>query len=678
MQFSEQWLREWVNPPISREKLTEQLTMAGLEVESITPALDDFSIEVNLTPNRGDCLSIAGIAREVAVINRCAMTAIKSDPIAHTIPDKFQVTIKEPSACPRYIGRVIRGINPKATTPQWMQDRLQRSGMQCISPVVDVTNYVMLEMGQPLHAFDLAKLKGSLQVRFAKQGELLTLLDGREVTLDAETLVIADEKNAQAIAGIMGGADSAVSDTTHDIFLESAFFNPLIIAGKARRYNLSTDSSHRFERGVDPNLAIKASERAAALLLEIVGGKAGPVIAVETPAQLPTLAVIQLRRQRIKRVLGIDLPDATIVDILTRLGMQVVNNNEGWQVTVPSYRFDVAIEVDLIEELARIYGYQQIPEHLPASTMVFKSHSESALTTERLRHVLIDRGYNEAITYSFTDAHLQKLVDPEQSPLVLANPLSAELAVMRTNLWPGLLTALLYNVNRQQARVRLFETGLRYIADKNAIQQQPMLAGVVTGSIYPEQWGLKSRATDFFDIKGDLQALFALTGQLNDFTFSESHHAALHPGQSSQILRNGKAIGHAGALNPTIQHALDITEPVFLFELALDALTGAILPAFESLSKFPSIRRDIAFIVVEKVSAQQILTLVHDTAGELLKNLQLFDVYQGVGIEAGHKSVALGLILQHPTRTLIDDEVNEVVSRVITALQREFNVILRD
>jgi phenylalanyl-tRNA synthetase beta chain len=678
MKLSEQWLREWINPSITREQLIEQLTMAGLEVESVEAVSIDHVIDIKLTPNRGDCLSVLGIAREVGVLNHAEIHSPDIKTISPTHKDVLNVTLKDPAACPHYVGRIIRNINKKAETPEWLKTKLARAGVNSISPVVDVTNYVLLELGQPLHAFDFAKLHKEIIVRKALKGETLKLLDERTVTLDPNTLIIADAKEPLAIAGVMGGFDSAVSADTEAVFLESAFFAPVALAGCARRYALQTDSAYRFERGVDPKLQILAIERATQLLLEIVGGSAGPLIEKTAADHLPKHANILLRRARIQDILGVELPDQKIESILKNLGMQISAHEKGWNVVTPSYRFDISLEIDLIEELARIYGYNHLPKKHLQLEPIYEQHAGHALALTRVRDLLVDRGYQEAITYSFVDPKLQQKLDPSREALPLLNPISPELSVMRTQLWPGLITALLYNQHRQQSRIRLFETGICFTPQGAKFPLEELkLSGVITGNAYPEQWGLPARSVDFFDLKGDVQALLALTQQTEDFTLEVSEHPALHPGQASQILRQGKVIGHFGKLHPSLEQSLGLTSAVYLFEISLTELLHGRVPRYQALAKFPSIRRDLAFLVDESVSAAAIQKVIEKTAGAWLKSLQLFDVYQGKGVPKGQKSLALGLILQDATRTLVDDEVAELMEHVVSSLKKAFNVTLR-
>lgn len=679
MKFSESWLREWVNPKLSREQLGERLTMSGLEIEEIMPVehSSDHVIDVSITPNRGDCLSIRGIAHEISALTQCSLNALKVSEIKAASTDKIPVTISAKKECPYYVGRIIRQVKTDAVTPEWMKERLHRSGLNLIHPVVDVMNYVMLELGQPMHAFDLDKIAENIHVRMAKKDETVHLLNEQKITLDEQTLVIADKKNVLAIAGVMGGMDSGVTATTRDIFLESAFFNAMSVARQCRQYGLTSDSSYRFERGIDPTLQKTAIERATQLLLEIVGGQPGPVIEVLFAEEMLQPAKIMLRAERIKKILGFIIPNAEIEAILKRLGFTLENKPEGWQVTVPARRSDITLEVDLIEEIIRLHGYDKLPLHDPIAMLKTQPHLENKLQASRLRNALVDLGYHEAITYSFIDEKLQTLFDPEKQIEKLVNPITADMTVMRSNLWPGLVTTLLYNQNRQQLRVRLFEIGLRFFIEENALIQQRVLSGLVSGTAFPEQWGMPNRAVDFFDLKGDLQNLFKLTLMSDEFYFKPGKHPALHPGQTAEIVYRDAYVGIAGALHPAIAQALDVQGKVFLFELQMDQLEAACIPHFVEISKFPEIRRDVAVLINEAVPAQAIQDTIKEAAGELLKSLHLFDLYQGKGIPVGQKSVAVGLTLQHSSRTLVDEEVADVVERVIVALKKRFTAELR-
>ncbi len=640
--------------------------------------LDDVTIELGLTPNRGDCLSVSGIAREVGVLNQAAVNGpeIKSVPAA--IDDTFSITVDAADDCPRYIGRVIRGVNVKAETPLWMQERLRRSGIRSLGPIVDVTNYVLLELGQPMHAFDLAKLNKGIIVRRAKQGEKLLLLNEQEVELDSETLVIADHKGPLAMAGVMGGDASAVNDATFDIFLESAFFAPDSIAGRARRYGLHTDSSHRFERGVDPALAERAMERATALLLEIVGGKAGRLEEVVSEAALPARHPIHLRLQRIARILGAEIAAADVEDILKRLGMSLNKVDDGWQVSVPSFRFDITIEVDLIEEVGRIIGYENLPSKRPLGSLMMQPQPEARLGRSDFSRLLVDRGYQEAISYSFVDPSVLKQLDPQGQGITLANPISNDLSVMRTTLWAGMLPLLQRNLNRQQSRVRLFEYGLSFVGQGDDLLQENMLAGLIYGPALPEQWGSAERKVDFYDAKADVEALLALTRKADQFRFVAENHPALHPGQSARIYFGDQPAGWLGALHPALEKSFDLRGHCYLFEIKADMLSEKSVPKFAEISKFPAIRRDLAVLVDEAITADEVLNCINNAAPEGLQNLKLFDLYAGERIDSGRKSLALGLTLQAQSRTLTDEEVDAAIERVVNSLVRELGATLRE
>ena len=641
--------------------------------------LDDQVLEVALTPNRADCLSVRGIARETAALHGVPLGGPRWEPVAAAREDRLPVAVEAPEACPRYLGRVVRGVDPAARTPVWMAERLRRAGLRSLGPLVDVTNYVLLELGQPLHAFDLARLRGGITVRRARAGERIALLDGREVALEPDTLVIADAGGPVALAGIMGGAGSAVGPGTRDVFLECAFFAPGAIAGRARRHGLHTESSHRFERGVDPAMQREALERATGLLLEIAGGEPGPVTEAVSEAHLPRRPVVAFRPQRARRLLGAELADGEMRAILERLGLACEAPGEGpWRVTPPSWRFDLAIEADLVEEVARLHGYGRLPEAPLAGSPVMPPAPEGRLDEGRIRTLLADRGYHEAVTYSFVPEALQRRLDPEAEPVRLQNPLSAELAVMRTTAWVGLLQALQRNLARQQERVRLFELSMRFVRQGSEITQEKTLAILAAGPAWPEQWGLDSRRpVDFHDVKGDLEALAAATGAPGAFAFEAAAHPALHPGQSARVLRDGEPVGWIGALHPEVAGALDIGVPVVLLEVALEAVRRARVPRFEPLSPFPAVRRDLAVVVDEAVPAARIAETVRAAAGPLLRELRIFDVYTGPGVEAGRKSVSLGLIFQESSRTLTDEEINGVVARVVARLEEAVGATLR-
>jgi phenylalanyl-tRNA synthetase beta chain len=791
MKFSEAWLREWVDPRLDTRQLTDQLTMAGLEVDTVEPVaaafsgvvvaevlsvethpdadklrvckvaageddhlqivcgapnvcagmkaplatvggrmpgdmkikkaklrgvvshgmlcsarelglsdehqgllalpadapvgsdlrdylgLNDVSIDIDLTPNRGDCLGMEGVAREVGALTGTDLTPPVFASVAAAIDDQLPVNVQSSEACPRYLGRTIRGIDPNAETPLWMQEKLRRGGIRSLGPVVDVTNYVLLELGQPMHAFDLEQLSGGgIEVRYARAGETLTLLDERIIELDTETLLICDRHKPLALAGVMGGIDSGISDATNDLFLEVACFAPEKIAGRARRYGLTTDSSYRFERGVDPHLQQRAMERATALLLELVGGQAGPVVDVSSPQHLPQKSVIALRRRRIERLLGYVPADEQVEDILSRLGVAVQANDEGWLATPPGYRFDLLMEADLIEEVGRVFGYNKLPTASNRGDLIMRPLPEAATTLERMQAILVDRDYQEAITYSFVDAALLQELDPDAQPVALANPISSEMSVMRSSLWPGLVGALQYNLSRQQGRIRFFETGLKFVSQPNVIKQNNLLSGVVVGDRLPEQWGAAKEATDFFDVKGDVEALLEMSGV--EAEFRAEGHSALHPGQTAAILIDGVRIGWLGCIHPRLAQKFEIPRKTYLFELELDVLRKGRLPKFEKLSRFPSIRRDLAIVVNVETPTGALCDSISQQAGALLKDLLVFDVYQGPGIESGRKSVALGLILQDSSRTLTDTDVDSVITGITGQLEKQFEATLRE
>lgn len=640
--------------------------------------LDDKVIEVDLTPNRGDCLSIAGVAREVSVINKVDLTPVEFNAVTESSTKTVTVDVQAPEDCPRYLGRVIEGINPDAQTPEWMVEKLTKSGLRSISAMVDVTNYVLLELGHPMHAFDLSKLDGNIVVRKACQGEKLTMLDEKEVELDDSVLVIADQKQVLAMAGIMGGLSSSVTNETKDVFLECAFFQPITIAGKARNFGMQTDSSHRFERGVNPDGLENAMIRATQLLIDICGGSAGPIQVQESLTHLPQHDSILLRREQLARILGVSIEDSQVSGMLNRLGMQVTDTNEGWQVISPSFRFDIAIEADLIEEIARIYGYNRLPTQTFHGSMQLHEVPECDLEQDKIHERLFDRGYQEVITYSFVDPTIQAILDPEATAVALANPISSDMSVMRTSLWSGLAQALIYNLKRQQDRVRIFEYGLKFNTQDNDIKQVNVISGAICGSHENEQWGQKERPVDFYDIKGDVEAILDLTADKDQFRFETGSHPSLHPGQSANIIKAKEVVGWVGRLHPKVIQKLGLKEDVYVFELSWDAITSVKLPEFKALSKFPSIRRDLAVVVDDEVSGQQVLDVINQTLPEILKEVRIFDVYKGNGVDSGRKSVALGLILQESSRTLTDQDVDSATAKVVEKLEKKLGATLRD
>ncbi|MDE1348284.1 phenylalanine--tRNA ligase subunit beta [Vibrio aestuarianus] len=643
--------------------------------------LDDVTVDVDLTANRADCFSIRGLAREVGVLNRVDVTEPMAKGVTPSIDDVVAIDVQAPAACPRYLGRVVKNVNVQAQTPLWMQEKLRRCGIRSIDPVVDITNYVLLEQGQPMHAFDLAKIDGGIVVRLAEQGEKLTLLDGTEAELNADTLVVADHNKALAIAGIFGGEGSGVSSETKDILLECAFFAPDHIRGRARSYGLHTDSSMRFERGVDYALQASAMERATELLVEICGGEVAPVVAVESATDLPTPNTVTLRRTKLDNLLGHSISDADVVEILQRLGLMVEVTDEGWSATAPTWRFDIAIEQDLVEEVGRIYGYNNIPNQAPIAALSMNDHKEANLPLKRVRNLLVDRGYHEAITYSFVEPEQQKLVVPGIDPLVLPNPISADMSAMRLGLIQGLLNTVVHNQKRQQPRVRLFEYGLRFIPEataENGMRQEPMLAGVISGTRGEEHWNMETATVDFFDLKGDLEAILELTANGKAYSFTAVKHPALHPGQSAAVILDGEVIGVIGTVHPELERKFGLNGRTVVFEIEWSAIDSRVIPEAVSLSKFPSNRRDIALVVDDSVASGDIVNACRAAGGELLKDAKLFDVYVGKGVEEGKKSLAIALSLQSLERTLEEADIVSAVDAIVSAVGEQYGAALRD
>jgi len=646
--------------------------------------LPDASFELKLTPNRPDCLGLYGLAHDVAALFGSRVKTGEQAAAPVTSEARRGIRLEAGADAPRYLGRIIEGIDAKARTPLWLAERLRRAGLRPISAVVDVTNYVMLELGQPLHAFDNDTLHGDIVVRHARDGETLKLLDGSEAKLDQGFVLIADATSGLAVAGVMGGFDSRVTDDTHNVFLESAHFAPAAIMGRARKLGMHTDASHRFERGVDPALPQRALERATELLLAIAGGKAGPVLVAENLADLPMPATVALRRARLKRVLGIEVADAEVVRIFTALGMQVVPQADGWQVTAPSSRFDVEREEDLIEEVARIHGYDNIPTHTPAGALTLAAEPEARLNELAVREQLAARGYYEAVNLAFIGNDVLQRWGMTEQLVPLANPLSAELAIMRPSLLPGLIVALSHNRARQQERVRLFELGRTFrisaeaAARKDAPTETPTLSIVASGIAHAEQWGEVSRTLDFHDLKGDLDALIAWGGEPDRWAFhADGLPGWLHPGRGARVTRDGQTVGYLGALHPQLAKALDLGADVHVLELELEPVLARRLPKAVAVPRFPSVRRDIAVDVPEEVSWSQIEQVVRTTLGSQLKELRLFDRYSGKGVELGRKSLAMGLILQDASRTLTDDDADRNIREAVGALEMACKAKLR-
>ncbi|WP_312332910.1 phenylalanine--tRNA ligase subunit beta [Acinetobacter variabilis] len=791
MKISENWLRTWVNPAIDSEKLSDQLTMLGLEVDEIAPAakpftgvvvgevltveqhpdadrlrvttvnigsgeplqivcgapnvragmkapvatigavlpgdfkikkgklrgvesqgmlcgaseidledkidgllelpadapvgvnvreyldLDDNVIDISITPNRGDCFSIRGIAREIGVINQLPVTAPEIKEIAATLADEKKVVV-ETEGCPRYLGRVIKNVNTKAPTPEWMERALVRAGIRQHSILVDITNYVLMELGQPLHAFDGGKVQGSVHVRQAKAGEKLILLNEQEVELQNDVMVIADDEKALAIAGIMGGLSSSVTDETTEIFLESAFFAPLHIAGRARRFGLHTDASQRYERGVDFELPLIAMHRASQLIAELAGGEFGPIIVAEKTELLPKREAIELEQAQVDQLLGYTVESDFITDALTRLGCEVTVKAEGqWSVVPPSHRYDMAIYQDLIEEVARIHGYDNIQISLPVIDVKLAKYEDQFELTQ-LRQTAVTLGYQEAISFSFADLKLEKQLNPDVNPLALANPISSDLAVMRSTLLSSLIPCVQYNVNRQQNRVRFFELGLRFdyqnAASIHDLKQIPTFALIATGSRTPETWHGKAQPMDFFDFKGDIEEMLA-AARLN-VEYVRSERSWLHPGQSAEILVDGRSIGYLGRLHPSLEDELDLAT-TWVAELDQSAVLQTYVSNFTELSRFPSVRRDIALLISDKINVSEIQGLIEKTGGELLGSTWLFDVYTGQGVEEGKRSLAFALLWQHPSRTLEDAEIKSGMDNILQVLENTYQATLR-
>ena len=639
--------------------------------------LDDHVIDISITPNRGDCFSIRGVAREIGVINQLPVTAPEIQEVAATIADQKQVVVTT-DGCPRYLGRVIKNVNTKAATPAWMEQALARSGIRQHSILVDITNYVLMELGQPLHAFDGGQVQGSVHVRQASANEKLVLLNEQEIELTDDVMVIADDVKALAIAGIMGGLSSSVTDETTEIFLESAFFAPLHIAGRARRYGLHTDASQRYERGVDFELPMIAMQRASQLIQTLAGGDFGPITVSEKTELLPKREAIELNQAQVDQLLGYQVPTAFITDALQRLGCDVTVTAEGeWTVVPPSHRYDMAIYQDLIEEVARIHGYDNIQISLPVIDVKLAKHQDQFELTQ-LRQTLVTLGYQEAISFSFADLKLEKQLNSQVNPLALANPISSDLAVMRSTLLSSLIPCVQYNINRQQSRVRFFELGLRFDY-QNAksiedLKQIPTLAMIAVGSKQIESWHGKAQVMDFFDLKGEVEEILA-AGRVQ-VEYVRSDREWLHPGQSAEILVDGKSVGYLGRLHPSLENALDLST-TWIAELDQSAVLQTYVSNFTELSRFPSVRRDIALVISDKINVSEIQQLIEKTGGELLDSTWLFDVYTGQGVEQGKRSLAFALLWQHPSRTLEDAEIKSGMDHIIQVLEDTYQATLR-
>lgn len=633
--------------------------------------LDDQLFTIKPTPNRGDCLSVFGVAREVAAVTGCALTPDLTAAVQSTSSDRIEIVLEDKTACPRYCGRIVRGVNARAVAPRWMVQRLERSGLRSISAIVDITNYVMLEMGQPLHAFDLARINGGIHVRCGRSGEKLKLLNEQEIALDVNLLVIADNNRPLALAGIMGGMDSAVTPDTKDILLESAFFDPAAIAGKSRLLGFGSDSSYRFERGVDFAATAQAMEHATQLVLEICGGKAGPVC--EAKATLPEREPVRLRRTRVRRLLGIEFTEQQIADILRRLGLVFETHGDEFLVTPPSYRFDLVIEEDMIEEVARIHGYDKIPANPPSGPAAMLPATETRISTTALRALMVARDYQEIVSYSFVDRQWEIDFCANSDPVALANPIAANLNVMRSSLIASLVDCLRLNLSRQQERVRLFEVGRCFAHAGSDYEQVTMLGGLAYGEAMPEQWGMTARKIDFYDVKSDLEALMAP----NIASFEVAQCPALHPGRTAKVTLGEVQIGWLGELHPRLRQKYDFPFAPMVFELNLDAVTGRKPANYREFSRQPLMRRDISVEVAQSIGAQAMLDALKKYAPGIVSEVVLFDVYRGKGIDSDKKSVAFGILLQDTHRTLTDAEVEAAIGQLLQVLQEQFQARLR-
>ncbi|MFP3014542.1 MAG: phenylalanine--tRNA ligase subunit beta [Arsenophonus sp.] len=643
--------------------------------------LDDNVFEANSTSNRSDCLSILGIARDIAAMNNIKLNIIKIEPVKITDIGVFPIRVEDPEACPYFSVRIIKGIDVTIKTPWWIRKKIRSCGVNDINPVIDVINFVLLELGQPLQAYDFDRINGEIVIRMAKYNETLVLLDNNKVTLKQDTLVIADKKNILGIAGILVGKHSNINKNTKNIILESAFFNPLYIIGRARNYGINTESSQRFERGVDPKLQYYAIERATRLIIEICGGAAGNIVYLKYQDFLPKDKEIVMTRQKLDRLIGYTIPDINITNILQNLGCKVISKQNNWQVLPPSWRFDIKIEEDLIEEVVRVYGYSNIPNIPLRADLSITKHFESVIPLKRAKTLLIDRGYNEVITYSFVDSRIQSLLHPDSNSMILPSPISSDMSAMRLSLLPGLLTTVIYNKNRQQNRIRLFESGLRFVPDitvEHDIRQELMLAGLITGNRHEEHWLQEKRSVDFFDIKGDVEAILELTRNLDNIFYKSHFNPALHPGQSAEIYMDNNYIGYVGVIHPELENKLDLNCRTLVFELLWDAISYYVIPKANMISRFPANRRDIAVVVPEEVATADVLAECKKIGINNIVSINLFDVYCGKNIAKGYKSLAISLILQDANRTLEEKEISAIVEKCVITLKRRFQASLRN
>lgn len=640
--------------------------------------LDDHVIEVDLTPNRADCLSVYGIAREVSALTEAKLLPLTEIKLTATKKADKQVISETPENCPRYFGQTIYNINAKVQTPLWMKERLRRSGLRSISAIVDITNYVLLELGQPMHAFDADKVGSSIYARMAKDNEKITLLDETEITLKPGTLVIADAHHALAIAGVIGGLNSAVTTETRNIFLESAYFAPVAIAGKARQYGLHTDSSHRFERGVDPKLCQYAIDYAAALVVEIAGGELGEIVCADHYDEIAL--EIPLRLSKLNSILGMNFSADFVEAVLTALKMSLTrvtaNGDVIWQVSAPSYRFDMIIEEDLIEEVGRIYGYQNLPMNLPQMSLMPQHVSEQTIALATLKSTLVNRGYHEVINYSFIDPKLDELFFG-MAGLSLQNPISQDMSIMRQGLIPSLVSTFKTNLNRQQSRIRIFEEGVCFQPAEKLAHEYSHFAGLAYGSINPLNWQEKS-ISDFYSVKADVEALLQLNKHAIHYIPCEDIDW-LHPGQSAYIYQSGEKVGVIGALHPNVMSVLQIKgKAPIVFELQTSKISNKHIAKFMAISKYPSVSRDIAVTVDRHTTAQSLVDAVNKADVQQLNQVDLFDVYQGDNLPENKKSIALNLTFQDNTKTLTDEVMSEVMAKILTSLKTHANASLRE
>jgi phenylalanyl-tRNA synthetase beta chain len=647
--------------------------------------LDDHVFTVKLTPNRAECLSVLGVAREVSALTGARLSPRDVQAIPKKNDATVPVKISDPDGCGRFTGRVIRNVNAKAVTPEWMRLRLERAGQRCISALVDVTNYVMLELGRPLHVYDVEKLSGGIDVRFGRRGERVKLLNDQVVDLDADVLAITDLSGPIGLAGIMGGDSTKADLETRNVFLEAAFFFPDAIAGRARRYNFASDASHRFERGVDFDNNLTGIERATQLILELCGGEPGPV--VDTIARLPERRPVRMRVSRAQRIIGIPILAEEMAGVFTRLGMQCERDGQGtdeaFLVTPPSYRFDIQIEEDLIEEVARVHGFENIPANPPRVAAIMRSEPEMSRSLHALRTSLAAADYQEVINFSFVEPAWEADFAANAQPIQLLNPIASQLSVMRSSLIGGLVGNVRYNLNRRATRVRVFEIGRAFLRQATApdgpldvagVRQPVRVAAAAFGPAAEEQWGIPRRQVDFFDIKGDLEALLAPSSA----RFESAVHPALHPGRSARVYMDGISIGWIGELHPRWQQKYELPGPMVLFEVDAAPLQAVRLPKYHEVSRFPAVSRDIAVILPDAISVQSVLDDLAAHKPERVTGVRLFDLYRGSGVENGKKSLAFRVLLQDTQKTLTDQEVDLAIADLVQRLRVQFDGKLRD